>query len=176
MNKNAKMTDNEQQKIFQEWLNTYRALLFKVIKSNASNPDDQDDLFQEICLQIYRSIPNFKAESAVSTWLYRIALNTTIKWSAREKKHGDNHQKIESLPHLLTQSTESLDIQVSWLYSEIKKLNEIDRSLILLLLDGFSYKTMSEILGISESNIGTKIHRIKKQFIIKAKETEYDRF
>jgi RNA polymerase sigma-70 factor (ECF subfamily) len=170
------MTDNQQQKIFQEWLDKYRALLFKIINAYAFSPEDQDDLFQEVCLQIYRSIPNFKAKSAISTWLYRIALNTAIKWSAREKKHGNNHQEMEKLSHLLERSTESNDSQVLWLYSEIKKLNEIDRSLILLFLDGCSYKTMSEILGISESNIGTKIHRIKKQFINKAKEYEYDRF
>ena len=176
MNKNTKMTGNSQQNIFKEWLDGYRALLFRIINAYASNADDQDDLFQEVCLQIYRSIPNFKAESAASTWLYRIALNTAIKWSAREKKYGKNHQEIETLPHLLQRSTESNDTQVTWLYSEIKKLNEIDRSLILLFLDGFSYKIMSEILGISESNIGTKIHRIKKQLINKARGYEYDRF
>lgn len=173
MDKNAKMTDNEQQKIFHEWQDGYRALLFKIINAYAFNLDDQNDLFQEVCYQIYRSIPKFKAESAISTWLYRIALNTAIKWSAREKKHGHDHQEIETLPHLLERSTESDDTQVTWLYSEIKKLDEIDRSLILLFLDGFSYKTISEILGISESNVGIKIHRIKKQLVNKAKDYEY---
>ncbi|HEX5025151.1 MAG TPA: sigma factor, partial [Agriterribacter sp.] len=68
------MKESEQRHIFQEWLDGYRGLLFKVIKAYAFNAEDQNDLFQEVCLQVYGSIPNFKTESAVSTWLYRIAL------------------------------------------------------------------------------------------------------
>ena len=92
------MKEREQRKIFQEWLDEYRALLFKIIKAYAFNAEDQNDLFQEVCLQMYRSIPNFKAASAVSTWLYRIALNTAIKWSTKEKKHVEGHQEIEKWP------------------------------------------------------------------------------
>jgi RNA polymerase sigma-70 factor, ECF subfamily len=168
------MKENEQQQIFQDWFDEYQALLFKVINAYALNAEDQNDLFQDICLQIYRSIPNFKAESAVSTWLYRIALNTAIKWSTRESKHINGHQEIGAMTHLLEAKDEPKDTQVSWLYAEIKKLNEIDKSLTLLLLDGFSYKTMSEMLGISESNIGTKIHRIKKHLVNKAKQYGYN--
>jgi RNA polymerase sigma-70 factor (ECF subfamily) len=61
------MTESKQRQIFQEWLDGHRALLFKVIKAYAFNTEDQNDLFQDVCLQMYRSIPNFKAESAVST-------------------------------------------------------------------------------------------------------------
>lgn len=168
------MKETEQRKIFQKWLGEYRTLLFKVIKAYAFNSEDQNDLFQEICFQMYRSIPNFKSECAISTWLYRIALNTAIKWSASEKKHTDGHQKLETWSNVLKTSEESKDERVAWLYDEIKKLNEIDRSLTLLLLDGYSYKQMSEMMGISESNIGVKIHRIKKQLVINSKQYEYD--
>lgn len=168
------MKESEQRQIFQEWLNGYRALLFKVIKAYAFNTEDQNDLFQDVCLQMYRSVPNFKAESAVSTWLYRIALNTAIKWSTKEKKYVDGHQEIETMTNLLEAGDEPQDGRVTWLYSEIKKLNEIDRSLTLLLLDGYSYKEMSEMMGISESNIGVKIHRIKKQLVNNSKQYEYD--
>ena len=168
------MKESEQRQIFQEWLDGYRALLFKVIKAYAFNAEDQNDLFQEVCLQMYRSVPNFKAESAVSTWLYRIALNTAIKWSTREKKHVDGHQEIETMTNLLQTGDEPTDERVAWLYSEIKKLNEIDRSLTLLLLDGYSYREMAEMMGISESNIGVKIHRIKKQLVNNSKQYEYD--
>ena len=168
------MKESEQQQIFQKWLDGYRALLFKVIKAYAFDSEDQNDLFQEICLQMYRSIPNFKGECAVSTWLYRIALNTAIRWSASEKRHTDKHQKLETWMNVLKTSEEPKDEKVAWLYSEIKKLNEIDRSLTLLLLDGYSYKQMSEMMGISESNIGVKIHRIKKQLVINSKQYQYD--
>ena len=168
------MKEREQRKIFQEWLDEYRALVFKVINAYAFNAEDQDDLFQEVCLQMYRSVPNFKAESAVSTWLYRIALNTAIKWSTKEKKHVEGHQEIEKMAHVLKAHNEPKDGRVAWLYAEIKKLNEIDRSLTLLLLDGYSYKEMAEMMGISESNIGVKIHRIKKQLVNNSKQYEYD--
>ena len=164
------MSETEQQQIFRKWLEQYRALLFKVIRAYAFMTDDQNDLFQEVCLQVYRSIPNFKAESAVSTWLYRIALNTAIKWSTKEKRHTDGHQEIGSMAHLLKSGEEPKDERVTWLYMEIAKLNEIDRSLTLLLLDGYSYKEMAEMMGISESNIGVKIHRIKKHLVNKTKE------
>ena len=168
------MKESRQQQIFHDWLDNYRTLLFKVIKAYAFNTEDQNDLFQEVCLQVYRSIPNFKAESAVSTWLYRIALNTAIKWSIREKKHMDGHQELDSMTNVLVTTDESKDERVAWLYAEIRKLNEIDRSLTLLLLDGYSYKEMAEMTGTTESNIGVKIHRIKKQLVENSKQYEYD--
>ena len=167
------MKESEQRQIFNEWLNEYRALLFKVIRAYAFNTEDQNDLFQEVSLQAYRSIPNFKAESAVSTWLYRIALNTAIKWSTKERKHATGHQEIGTVTHVLETRDEPKDERVAWLYAEIKKFNEIDRSLTLLLLDGYSYKEMSHMMGISEGNIGVKIHRIKKQLTENSKQYDY---
>lgn len=168
------MVESEQRKIFNEWLDGYRALLFKVIKAYAFSTEDQNDLFQEICLQVYRSIPNFKGNAAVSTWLYRIALNNAIKWSTKEKKHVDGHQELDQSKHLLRANEVYEEDRVAWLYAEIKQFNEIDRSLTLLLLDGYSYKEMSEMMGISESNIGVKIYRIKKQLMENSKKYEHD--
>ena len=162
------MKESEQRQIFQEWLDGYRALLFKVIRAYAYSSEDQNDLFQEVCIQVFRSIPNFQAKSAVSTWLYRIALNTAIKWSTKERKHTHDHQDIMDMGHVLEVNNESQDERLNWLYSEIQQFNEIDRSLTLLLLDGYSYQEMSQMMGISESNIGVKIHRIKKQLVKKS--------
>jgi RNA polymerase sigma-70 factor (ECF subfamily) len=168
------MKESEQQQIFHEWLDGYRGLIFKIIRAYAFNTDDLNDLFQEVCLQVYRSIPNFKEKSAVSTWLYRISLNTAINWSTGEKKRVNGYHGIETMANLLQTSDDSKEEKLNWLYAEIKKLNEIDRSLTLLLLDGYSYKEMAEIMGISENNIGVKIHRIKKQLVKNAKQYEYD--
>lgn len=159
------MTERQQFKIFKSWLDQYQALLFKVIRAYAFTPDDQDDLFQEISIQIWQSIPGFRYESAETTWLYRISLNTALKWVRSEKRHRENHSGFEPGVHLLTEKTENRDERLDWLYSEISKLNRVDRSLTLLLLDGFSYREMANILGISESNIGVKIHRIKQHLI-----------
>ena len=166
------MNESQQRKIFDEWLAEYWALLFKVIRAYAKHGEDQNDLFQEICLQVYRSIPNFQRKSAISTWIYRIALNTSIKWSTKERKHVDGHREIEKVDQVL-ENKENADDRVDWLYQKIQEFNEIDRSLSLLLLEGYSYREMSDMMGISESNIGVKIHRIKKQLTETAKEYDY---
>ncbi len=166
------MTEREQKKIFNEWLHQYKPLLFKVVRAYAFLPSDQDDLFQDVALQVWRSIPNFRNESAVSTWLYRVALNTTFKWIRKEKKHSDGRQEFEHVEHLLEAKEDFVDERLDWLYKEISKLYELDRSITLLMLDGLSYKEMADIIGISESNIGVKIHRIKKHLISQSEKKE----
>ena len=163
------MQQEARQNIFNQWLKQYQALLFKVVRAYAFTPDDQEDLFQEISLQLWNSIPKFRQEAAVSTWLYRIALNTAITWTKKEKRHQAGRQNLGNMEHLLEEKAKAKDDRLVWLYEEIARLNEIDRSLTLLLLDGFSYKEMADILGISESHIGVKIHRIKKHLTSRSK-------
>lgn len=160
---------NKQQEIFEDWLSQHKGLLFKVVRAYAFNQADRDDLFQEITLQVWKSIPGFKGSSAVTTWLYRVSLNTAIKWSRKENKHSDGRQPITQVEGLLRENTESKDERLTWLYEQIAHLNKIDRSLTLLMLDGFSYKEMAKMLGISESNIGVRIHRIKQHLIQQSK-------
>ena len=156
------MTETEHKQILEKWLEQHKTLVFKVVRSFAFSKAEREDLFQEILIQIWRSIPGFKKQSALTTWLYRVSLNTALSWSRKERKYSDSRQSLEQNEQLLQVSEKPLDERIHWLYEEISKLNEIDRSLILLLLDGFSYREMSGILGISESNVGVKINRIKK--------------
>ena len=166
------MREQEQQLIFENWLAHHKGVIFKVVRAYARAPMDQEDLFQEIAIQIWYSIPAFKNKSAASTWLYRISLNTAIKWIRKERKHSQT-EAVDHVQHLLKENKVEVDERLVWLYEEIYSLDEIDRSLTLLLLDGFSYKEMASILGISESNVGVKINRIKKQLIIKSKKYDY---
>jgi RNA polymerase sigma-70 factor (ECF subfamily) len=167
------MSESEQNHIFGIWLAQSKALLFKVVRAYAVTAMDQDDLFQEIIIQVWRSIPAFRQQSSNTTWIYRIALNTAIKWGSKERKHAAAHEPLDNLPPILQETKVQLDERLTWLYEEIHKLDEIDRSITLLLLDGFSYKEMATIVGISESNVGVKINRIKKQLITKAKQQDY---
>jgi RNA polymerase sigma-70 factor (ECF subfamily) len=160
------VTEKDRLGILEEWLKLHKGLLFKVVR--AYTVEDHDDLFQEIIIQVWHSIPTFRREASVSTWLYRIAINTAIKWSRKERKHA-GAETLEKVQHLLLENRTQTDERLGWLYGEIYKLDEIDRSVILLLLEGFSYKEMAAILGISESNVGVKINRIKKQLILKSK-------
>jgi len=163
------VTEKEQLEILEEWLMLHKGLIFKVIR--AYTPADHDDLFQEIIIQVWHSIPTFRQEASVTTWLYRIALNTAIKWTKKEKKHA-GAGPLDNIQHLLQENKTAMDERLAWLYDEIYKLDEIDRSVTLLLLEGYSYKEMSAMLGISESNVGVKINRIKKLLIAKSK--KYD--
>ena len=166
------MTEDKQQHIFENWLDSHKALLFKVVRAYAITGMDQDDLFQEITIQVWHSIPRFRQESSVTTWLYRISLNTAIKWIRKERKHSHS-EPIDNVQHILQERKIQIDERLDWLYEEIYRLDEIDRSVALLLLDNFSYKEMAGILGITESNVGVKINRIKKHLISKSKKYDH---
>jgi RNA polymerase sigma-70 factor, ECF subfamily len=162
------VTEAEQKHIFDSWLKQYKALVFKVVRAYAFNAMDKDDLFQEIIMQVWNSIRAFRNESSVITWIYRIALNTAIKWTRKEWKN-QRARTLDEVQHILQESGIQSDERLTWLYEEIYKLDEIDRSISLLLLDGFSYQEMADILGITSSNVGVKINRIKKYLITKSK-------
>ncbi len=166
------MTKNEQKQIFETWLDQNKALIFKIVRSYALTVTDQNDLFQEITIQLWHSIPTFKQESSAATWIYRVSLNTAIKWVRKEQKHYQA-EPIENVEYLLQDSGFAIDERLAWLYEEIHQLDEIDRSITLLMLDGFSYKEMAGILGITESNVGVKINRIKKYLITKSKKYDH---
>lgn len=166
------MKEREQSKIFESWLADHPGLLFKVVRAYAFTKEDREDLFQEIAFQVWRSVPNFKGQSAVTTWMYRVSLNTAIKYSQKERKHQDGRQPLAKMEYLLHENENRKDDRLDWLYEEIAQLNEIDRSLTLLMLDGFSYKEMAAMLGISESNVAVKIHRIKKHLITQSKKKQ----
>src|SRR5690349_23866342 len=128
---------------------------------------DRDDLFQEITVQVWRSIPSFRHESGETTWIYRVALNTAIQWVKKERKHSE--AGTLDRVYVLEEYEVGVDEQLDWLYKQIHQLNGIDRSITLLMLDNFSYKEMADILGITESNVGVKINRIKKRLIAQSK-------
>ncbi len=152
------MTKPEQEEIFNAWLTQHRAILFKVVRSYAFLPEDQEDLFQEIALQVWKSVPAFAGKSSEVTWLYRIALNTALRWTGREQQRRADHKA----PGVLLVNESYENEQINWLYHQIGRLPKVDRSLIILLLDGFSYREIAGISGLTESHVGVKIHRIKQ--------------
>jgi RNA polymerase sigma-70 factor, ECF subfamily len=166
------VTEQDQQLIFKQWLDQHKGLVFKIVRAYARSAMDQDDLFQEVTVQLWRSIPSFRHESAVTTWIYRVSLNTAMRCLRKERKHTQT-EELDQAQHVLQENQVHVDEQLAWLYEEIHKLNEIDRSITLLMLDGLSYKEMSAIIGITESNVGVKINRIKKHLISKSKKYDH---
>jgi RNA polymerase sigma-70 factor (ECF subfamily) len=156
------MRFSEQKAVFDSWLSTYQGVLFKVVRAYAFTRHDQEDLFQEIATQVWISVPGFEGNSAPSTWIYRVALNTAISWSRKELRRRDKiEEALDGDEAALRPSDSGMDPRLDWLYQQITQLNELDRSLTLLLLDGFSYREMADALGMSETNVGVRIHRIK---------------
>ena len=165
------MEESKQKRIFDDWLSRHKGLLFKVVRAYAFTAHDQDDLFQEIVAQVWNSIPRFRAESGVTTWLYRVALNSSLAWTRKERKHLGRTKTLDGTEPALTEPARTRNPRLDWLHEEIARTDHVDRSLTLLVLDGFSYRDMAEILGISENNIGVKINRLKARLIDKLKET-----
>ena len=157
------MHDRERDRIFGEWLAGHKGILFKVVHAYAFEHADRQDLFQEITIQVWRSVDAFRGESSVPTWMYRVALNTAINWNRKEGRRQRGKQPFEVVEGLLTTAAAEGrgDPRVEWLYHQIAQLKDVDRSVALLLLDGFSYKEIAAIVGLTENNVGVKINRIK---------------
>ena len=166
------MLDSDRDRIFGDWLASHKGILFKVVHAYAFEHADRQDLFQEIAIQIWHSVDAFRGESSVPTWMYRVALNTAIAWTRKQDRHQRGKQPLDVVAGLLKTSSEARDPRVEWLYQQIAQLKDVDRSVALLLLDGFSYKEIAAILGITESNVGVKINRIKAALAGKRAEQE----
>jgi RNA polymerase sigma-70 factor (ECF subfamily) len=140
--------DSERDRIFGEWLAGHKGILFKVVHAYAFEHADRQDLFQEIAIQIWHSVEAFRGQSSVPTWMYRVALNTAIAWTRKQDRHQRGKQPLAVVEGLLTTaSSDGPDPRVEWLYRQIAQLKDVDRSVALLLLDGFSYKEIAAIVG-----------------------------
>lgn len=156
------MPDDERQRTFDDWLASCQPVLSKVVHAYAFTHEDRQDLFQDVVVQLWRSMEAFRGESSLSTWAYRVALSTAIDWTRKESRHRRGKQPFEAVEGLLSRHpAPGVDPRLEWLYQQISKLNDVDRSVMLLLLDGYAYKEIAAIVGISESNVGVKINRIK---------------
>lgn len=164
------MTQSQQEALFQEWLRDYKGIILKVTRSFTDSKEDLDDLFQDILVQLWLAMSSHRKESKASTWIYRIALNKALTWEKAEKKKKARHMPwVEIADPKTLESRELLD----YLYREIRNLDGIDRSLILLSLDGFSYREMANITGITENHVGVRLSRAKKTLSKRMKEHSY---
>ncbi len=155
------MDKAKQEEIFQDWIEKHKGILVKIARSFSGAPQDFDDLFQEILLQLWQSIPSFNGKSSSSTWVYRVSLNRSLVW-----KRGETRR--EKLIHTFTQEIPVAEIdspanekRTERLYAAIRKLNQANRALVLLALDGLSYREISSIVKITETNVGVRLNRAK---------------
>jgi len=150
-------------KIFEENL----GIVLKISRTFASSQHDREDLTNDITLELWKSFKKFKGESKVSTWMYKVALNTAMNFNRKNRKNSffsflDDYRPDEITYWLIEQEYDNTT-ETEILYQCIDKLNEINKALILLYLDGKSHEEISEITGISKTNVGTRIGRIKEE-------------
>jgi RNA polymerase sigma factor (sigma-70 family) len=160
------MNARESQQRFETLLHEHRKIVFKVAGLYGRTAADRDDLVQEISTQLWRSFGGYDpARAKFSTWLYRIALNVAISQLRRQRgAEADRFEPLQ-LHHLETVGGEGVDEpdeRLTALYAFIGQLDPLNRALILLYLEDRNYTEMAEIMGISETNVATKISRIKQ--------------
>ena len=160
------MNSKAQQAIFDDWLREHAAILHHVANGFATGAD-RHDLMQELMLALWRAVPAFRAASLPSTFIFRVTHNAALTWKRAERSYRrrlDTFQELQ-LPEVAghdagsASSTDSLEL----LYGAIRRLEPLDRSLVLLQLDGVSYAQIAEIHGLSDSNVGVRLNRIKQK-------------
>lgn len=139
----------------------HQGIIYKVSKMYRDTPQDQEDLYQDIVLQLWKSYPDFRGESKIGTWMYRIALNTAL---ARFRKSKPAVEYKENISHGVMASEDNPEKDnEEQLFASIRRLKKADRSILALYLEAYSYREIGEIIGISEAYVAVKIGRIKTQ-------------
>jgi len=140
------------------------AILYRVVNGFAEG-DDRHDLMQEVMLAVWHAIPRFRAESKPTTFLYRVSHNAALSWQRTRHNYRRCVEQAAIFAEIDVQSDHmpSHDPRLDDLYAAIRRLPELDRSLILLSLDDVTYAEMAVIHGLSESNVGVRLNRIKQR-------------
>ncbi|WP_406845623.1 RNA polymerase sigma factor [Flavobacterium soyae] len=125
--------------------------------------DDQQDLFQEIICQLWKSYDSFRNESQFSTWMYRVAVNTAIVFLKKEKRKVDKYEIASENIKEEAGDSQIKESQIEHFYKAVQKLEKIDKAIIFYQLEGFSHKEIGVNLGISEGNARVKLNRAKEK-------------
>jgi len=159
----------QNRKDFVRIIQEHEALVYKVTKVYTNNPEDAQDLYQEIVYQLWKSFDSFRNESKLSTWMYRIALNTAISYLNKEKRKGKLLPIDERVLNRMDTNDHLPDERFEILYARIRELSTLEKGIILLYLEGKSYDEMAVITGFTSTNIGTRLGRIKQKLISQIK-------
>jgi RNA polymerase sigma-70 factor (ECF subfamily) len=156
------LTDQES---FLKLIDENKRIIFKICNAYCHNGNNREDLVQEIIYQLWKSAVSFDQEYKFTTWMYRVALNTAISFYRKENKNklfisiSNHHADVAATDDGLHYKEENINL----LQQFINELKELDRALMILYLEEKSYGEMAEILGITETNVATKVSRIKEK-------------
>lgn len=161
MNETKLVTKDLEHKFISEF-QKHQNIVHKVCRIYTNNQEAHNDLFQEITIQLWKAYPKFRGDSKLSTWMYRIGLNTAITLY-RKSKRSIKTQDFDTVLHKIesTNYDDTEEDQLKIMYKAIQLLSDIEKALIFLYLEDKNYKEISETLGISEVNARVKMNRIK---------------
>jgi RNA polymerase sigma factor (sigma-70 family) len=149
------------EQLFLQTINEHQRILHKVCRMYTSNQDDHNDLFQEMILQLWKAFPSFRNEAKITTFMYRIALNTAIS-GIRKKKIKTT--ELESISFQIKETIEeNFSDELKLLHASIEQLSDVEKSIVLLFLEDKPYDEIAEITGISANYVAVKMNRIKEK-------------
>lgn len=160
MIKANRMKSNQEE--FLKIISAYQGIIHKVNLIYFKSDADKQDNFQEVVYHLWRSFPSLRNKEKLASWIYAIAINTSIS-KIRKDSRLVFPETMPDIPYTETTSDIEQNINYQNLLDALQKINEVDRSIILLYMEDYSYDDIAEIAGISVSNVGVKIHRIKEQ-------------
>lgn len=140
----------------------HAGLMARTARAFTHSDADREDLFQEILISVWQALPQFKGQAKVSTYVYRVAHSYALNWKRSRQRYRHKIDRFALETPDPSASPEQRE-RLAWLYVRIRELPPVDRTLILLHLDRIPYADIADITGLSESNIGVRLHRIKQQ-------------
>jgi RNA polymerase sigma factor (sigma-70 family) len=156
--------DKELSQLFHEIIELHKGILFKVTRTYCKNEIDRQDLYQEISIQIWRSLHKYNDKYKMTTWLYRISLNVAISFYRKNARREEiNIPLNDDISQIQESDNTEKEHQLNLLEQFISELNNLDKALMLLYLEDKSHAEIADILGISASNVSTKAGRIKER-------------
>jgi RNA polymerase sigma factor (sigma-70 family) len=147
------------EKIFLQTIKEHQNIIHKISRMYRNTKEDQQDLFQEIVYQLWRAFPGFRQESKVSTWIYRIALNTAIAVYRKPKADIRVSSELPEQADFVAEISEQEEL----MYSALRQLSDSEKALISLYLEDYSYLEIADVIGISENYVGVRLNRIKEK-------------
>jgi RNA polymerase sigma-70 factor (ECF subfamily) len=155
------MTPSKEDNVFLSVIEQHKGIIYKIANSYCRNTEDRKDLIQEIIYQLWRSFGRYNDQYKYSTWLYRIALNVAISFYRKDSKRTGRASELTADIIVIAEEKEDPGPQLRLLQRFISELPELDRAIMILYLEEKNYKEIADILGLTETNIATKINRIK---------------
>ena len=147
----------------------YRASIFKICLGYSKSPEDAEDLFQEVLINIWRGLKSFRNESNIKTWVYRITVNTCLLKQRKKSVKTTSLENVDGLWDLYDRQNNGNQGPLQKLMATIQQLPEKDKLIILLYLEDLTHKEIGVVVGITSNYVGVKINRIKQKLSNKIK-------